>query len=134
MPVYGYYHFSGAKTAVNSVRQMSQTAESLKNKAVEATPSVKSMMHFLRQAAYSYTGLSFLCVSGMPRGTSLTQILPTSPAAFPGAKHAVDLTVRGLLHNSNVVLSREADLAFPPHSSTRLTRSQRRMDQRLKRF
>ena len=56
MPVYGYYHFSGAKTAVNTVRQMSQTAESLKNKAVEATPSVKSMMHFLRQAAYSYTG------------------------------------------------------------------------------
>lgn len=66
--IYGYYHFSGAKTAVNTVRQMSQTAESLKNKAVEATPSVKSMMHFLRQAAYSYT------------------------AAFPGAKHAVDLT------------------------------------------
>jgi len=54
LTVYGYYHFSGAKTAVNSVRQMTQTAQDLKEKAVASTPSPKAMLGFIRSAALSY--------------------------------------------------------------------------------
>lgn len=68
--VYGYYHYSGAAKAINAARQVSDTAEQLKNKAVSATPSPKAILGFVRSAAHSYAG------------------------AFPGAGSLVDSTVR----------------------------------------
>lgn len=67
--VYGYYHFSGAKKAVDSARQVSETAKQLKDKAAQATPSPKAILGFVRSAAHSYAG------------------------AFPGGSSLVDSTV-----------------------------------------
>ncbi|CAD6580787.1 MAG: hypothetical protein CYPHOPRED_001360 [Cyphobasidiales sp. Tagirdzhanova-0007] len=66
--IYGYYHFSGAKTAVNTVKQLSSATNDLKEKAKASTPSPKAMLGFVRSAAISYT------------------------AAFPGASHLVNST------------------------------------------
>merc|ERR1712093_672750 len=65
---YGYYYFSGAKTAVDSVRTVSQTAKDVKNKAVQSTPSPKAMIGFIRSAVHTYA------------------------AAIPGAGYLVDST------------------------------------------
>merc|ERR1711939_58280 len=65
---YGYYYFSGAKTAVDSVRTVSQTAKDVKNKAVQSIPSPKAMIGFIRSAVHTYA------------------------AAIPGAGYLVDST------------------------------------------
>lgn len=54
IPVYGYYHVSGTKKRMDQLRQVSETFTSVKDKAVQATPSPKAAINFLRSVANSY--------------------------------------------------------------------------------
>ena len=99
--VYGYYHYSGAAKAVNAARQVSDTAEQLKNKAVSATPSPKAILGFVRSAAHSYAG------------------------AFPGAGSLVDSTVKHHVCGDDLY-----KLKLLACSLTRSTRLQSRTAQR----
>ena len=56
LSVYGYYHYSGAKSAVDTVRSATQTATQLKDKAKQSVPSSSAMLGMVRSAAHSYAG------------------------------------------------------------------------------
>lgn len=52
--VYGYYVASGTKQRMDQLRQVSETFTNVKDKAVQATPSPKAAIGFLKSVANSY--------------------------------------------------------------------------------
>lgn len=54
--VYGYYHVSGAKKRMDQLHSVSETFTQVKDKAVQATPSPKAAINFLKSVANSYAG------------------------------------------------------------------------------
>jgi len=53
---YGAYHFSGVKTAVNTVSSAKSSLESAKNQMAKATPDPKVAIGWLKSVANSYAG------------------------------------------------------------------------------
>ena len=51
---YGYYHFSGAKTVVNTAKQTQRQFQEYKEKLKQSTPEPSEALQWLRQTAYSY--------------------------------------------------------------------------------
>ena len=51
---YGYYHFSGAKTMVNTAHQTKAYFEKAQQRLVEASPEPNEILQWLRQTATSY--------------------------------------------------------------------------------
>ena len=51
---YGYYHFSGAKTMVNTAHQTKAYFDRAQQKLAEATPEPNEILQWLRQTARSY--------------------------------------------------------------------------------
>jgi len=56
--VYGYYVASGTKQRMDQLRQVSETFTNVKDKAVQATPSPKAAIGFLKSVANSYASES----------------------------------------------------------------------------
>lgn len=57
MSGYSYYHFSGAKTLVDSARSVKSGVVSAKNQLVEKTPSPNEAITYLRNISKSYVAL-----------------------------------------------------------------------------
>ncbi len=51
---YGYYHFSGAKTLVNTAHETKMRFEKMSNKLKESAPEPNEALQWLRQTATSY--------------------------------------------------------------------------------
>lgn len=53
---YGYYHFSGAKTLINTARETSASFNKYKEQFKKSTPEPNEALQWFRQTATSYVG------------------------------------------------------------------------------
>lgn len=89
---------------MDQLHQVSETFTQVKDKAVQATPSPKAAINFLKSVANSYAGK--LNSQANVSFKLIDLIALTSSAVIPGGAYVVDQTVRhAIIVLSNVVLT-----------------------------